>query len=232
LNVWFAGRDLEAGTSDLRQAALEWIRAGRGREVDRISTPTRSGQRQVAEMIAEFRYPMEFSVEGEDTGAQDVASVIERLRAQSTRDPKAAEQLMRLEHLRADPKTVEEFLRWSLNRPLRVAKNPVVTPSAYETRNIGYTLEVESAMAPNGVVDLQIAVGDVRHCGNAVAHRREMDGKFEPDMEQPIFATMKTTTNATLIIGQPMLLTIQSPADEQGRPEPQRRIVTFLTMRK
>jgi hypothetical protein len=63
LNDWFADKDLEAGTNGLRKSALEWIRAGRGREFDRWLGPVQSGQRTAWESKYEIRYPGGYSID-------------------------------------------------------------------------------------------------------------------------------------------------------------------------
>lgn len=172
LNAWFAGKDLEVATTGLRKAALEWIRAGKGREVDRRSGPVKSGQRGVWESSFEVRFGSEFTYD------------------------------------------------------------PIVAPTTFETRNTGYTVELEPVLGPDGkIVDVSIVPQDVRHCGNVVMHRTELDGKMVPDVEQPIFATMKTTTSISTAVGQHSLLAITTPADENAQPDPQRRILTFITFR-
>lgn len=172
LNAWFADKDLETGTNGLRKAALEWIRAGKGREVDRRSGPVKSGQRGVWETNFEIRYGTEFGYD------------------------------------------------------------PIVAPTSFETRNTGYTVELEPVLGPDGnIVDVSIVPQDVRHCGNVVMHRTELDGKMVPDIEQPIFATMKVTTSICTAVGTHSLLAITTPANEKAEPDPQRRILTFITFR-
>jgi hypothetical protein len=188
LSSWFAGQPLGIASEGLRAAALEWIRDGRGREIDRRFNPFASGQRSAFEPGRQFRYPSKYAIEGYIPGPG----------------------------------------------PLHVAplKNPLVTPSSFEVRNLGSSVEMEPVSSPDGrFTDLNIVCDDVRHCGNVVLHRAEADGKLYPDMEQPVFGQMKVTTSVVLANTVPLLLAINTPSDEQGRPLPERKILTFVTIR-
>jgi hypothetical protein len=172
LSSWFAGKDLETATGELRKSALEWIRAGRGRELDRRTGPVKSGNRHVWEAIFEVRYPTGYEAE------------------------------------------------------------PIISPSTYETRNTGLTVELEPSLGPDGkIIDVSIVPQDVRHCANAVVHRTEVDGKAVADMEQPVFATMKLSTMISTVMGQYALLGINTPVGEDSNPDPDRRILTFIVFR-
>jgi hypothetical protein len=173
LNAWFADKDLEAGTNSLRKSALEWIRAGRGREVDRRLGPVSSKQRTVWESSFEVRYPTKYFTD------------------------------------------------------------PLIAPVTFETRKTGYTVEMEPLIGPDGkTIDLSIIPRDVRDCGSVVLHRSEVDGQMVPDVEQPVFATMQITTSLVTALGQYSLLGIMTPPDDKMQPDPQRRILTFVTCRQ
>jgi hypothetical protein len=64
-----------------------------------------------------------------------------------------------------------------------------------------------------------------------VVHEREVNGKMEPDMEQPVFASMRTSTNIAVGLGKPALVGIHTPVDENARPHATQRILTFITFR-
>jgi hypothetical protein len=173
LNAWFAAKDLVAGTSGLREAAFEWIKAGRGREFDRRCVPTKSGERHVWESIAEINYPTSYK------------------------------------------------------------NDPVVAPAAFETRNTGYTVELEPTLGADGqTIDLSMVPQDVGYRSAILFPEAKLNGNQTPAIEQPVFFTMKITTSIFTTLGQPSLFAITTPSDETGEPDPKSRILTFVTFRK
>jgi Flp pilus assembly secretin CpaC len=80
-------------------------------------------------------------------------------------------------------------------------------PTAFETRNIGATLEVEPVIKPDGkTIDLNIVPQHVRLLEfKAVASGRDANG-HDWKIEQPLFFTAKTTTSLTVPSGQRVLL--------------------------
>jgi hypothetical protein len=173
LNAWFAAKDLEAGTNGLKAAALDWIRAGRGREFDRRCVPAKSGLRQLWESNSEINYATSYK------------------------------------------------------------NDPVVAPAAFETRVAGYTVEIEPVLGPDGeTVDLSLVPQEVRYRNATIFPQTELNGRSVPAIEQPIFSTMKISTTLFTNLGQPSLLAIGTPANETGEPDPQWRVLTFVTFRK
>jgi hypothetical protein len=173
LNEWFAAQDLVAGTRGLREAAFEWIKAGRGREFDRRCVPTQSDQRHLWESLAEINYATSYK------------------------------------------------------------NDPVFAPAGFETRNTGYTVELEPTLGVDGqTVDLSIVPQDVGYRLATLFPETELKGNKVPAIEQPIFYTMKITTSIFTTLGKPSLLSIATPSDETGDPDPKSRIITFVTFRK
>jgi type II secretory pathway component GspD/PulD (secretin) len=80
-------------------------------------------------------------------------------------------------------------------------------PTAFETRNIGATLEVEPVLGPDGkTIDLNLVPQHVRLLDfPTVAGGRDANG-HEWKIEQPRFYTAKTTTSLTVAAGQRVLL--------------------------
>ncbi len=74
-------------------------------------------------------------------------------------------------------------------------------PNAFETRNAGFTLEVEPTIGGNGmVIDLRIAPNFT-----TLAERAKF-GKGASETEMPVFETQSLHTSATVWAGQPFLL--------------------------
>jgi hypothetical protein len=172
LNAELSGKDLDAGITGLRTAALEWIRSGRGKVLDRRIGAGKSGQRHVWESSFELNFPIKYGID------------------------------------------------------------PTVGPTSFETRNTGYTVEMEPVLAEDGTtIDLSIVAQEVRHKNEVMFPQSEVNGKMVPAIEQPIFYTMKISTNLVTTLGQPALLSIATPANDQGEPDPKWRVLTFVNLR-
>jgi hypothetical protein len=209
LNTWFAEKPLEATTSNLQTTALEWVRAGKGRIIDHRSGSFSSGNRGFWEDVHEIRYTTEYEVEGEVPRAELPRHV---------RPKNFAEELQILS-LRRSEKTA-------------MLKDPAVSPVSFQTRHAGFTIELEPVIQQDGsTVDMQIATSETRLAGLIPYYQREINGKMQTAIEQPIFATMKISTNLSVTLGRPALLGIMTPMDDDMKPSKDRRIVTFLTVR-
>lgn len=103
------------------------------------------------------------------------------------------------------------------------ARGGAPVPTAFETRNIGATLEVEAILTPDGkMLDINIVPQHVRLLEFApVASGRDANG-HDWKIEQPRFYTAKTTTSVGLLFGQRMLL-----AEFRG-PEGSEQIEFFI----
>ena len=91
--------------------------------------------------------------------------------------------------------------------PPQPARGGAPVPTAFETRNIGATLEVEPVLGPDGkTIDLNIVPQSVRLLEFiAVASGRDSNG-HDWKIEQPRFYTAKTTTSLSVVAGQRVLL--------------------------
>jgi hypothetical protein len=101
-------------------------------------------------------------------------------------------------------------------RPLDPFPVDFVTPTAFETRNVGDTLELEPTLGPDGVtIDVNLVPQAVRHVADRVVSER-------PPMKQPTFECSKVSTSVTLQAGQPFLLATLNagPANTPGIPAP------------
>jgi beta-lactamase regulating signal transducer with metallopeptidase domain len=122
-----------------------------------------------------------------------------------------------------------------------------LTPTSFETRNVGVTLEAEPTLAPDGVtVDLSIApqivelTGFIRvRTGLPVPLKTEpgkKDGFFNATMPsdmvvQPLFSTRKVSTSVTLQSGETLVIggLNQASASEPG--EEPRVLFVLITAR-
>lgn len=102
------------------------------------------------------------------------------------------------------------------------------TPTAFDIRNVGTTVEVEPNVDVDGVtVNLNIAPEIVYHGGeDSFGEWHTPDA--ESEVTQPRFYTMKCQTNITVIAGKYHMMTALSPHDEKGNPDPTRKVAVFV----
>ena len=102
------------------------------------------------------------------------------------------------------------------------------TPTAFEARNTGGTLEVQPTIGINNhLVDLRFAPEIVDHVKN------ESWGKWEgPNgevpIEMPVFFSARANTGMTMIAGQYSLAATTSMLGEDGKPDHQRKLLFFV----
>ena len=113
--------------------------------------------------------------------------------------------------------------------PQVVAKFPVLppTPAAFETRNLGYTLEVEPILGEDGkIIDLRFRPESVKHLGESVMADWKTKNA-EMKVQVPIFYTMRTNTSVTVIDGEFLLVSTHSP-ETDGKVDHSRKILQFV----
>ncbi|MCP5537022.1 MAG: hypothetical protein H7A51_12445 [Akkermansiaceae bacterium] len=102
------------------------------------------------------------------------------------------------------------------------------TPTAFETRNLGSTLEVEPVIdTDNKVLDVRISPELVYHVENLVWSEWK-DHHGEANIMMPVFYTLRVTTAASVVTGKPCLLAALSPRDDKGVTDTSRKILVFL----
>ena len=102
------------------------------------------------------------------------------------------------------------------------------TPTAFETRNLGATLEIEPTIGENNqYIDLRIAPEIVYHTGNTKwATWKSAEG--ESDVQMPDIYTLRVTTAAALANNQPCLLAALSPKNDKGDADFSRKVLVFV----
>ncbi|GAA5496954.1 hypothetical protein Rhal01_03142 [Rubritalea halochordaticola] len=102
------------------------------------------------------------------------------------------------------------------------------TPTAFETRNLGSTLEVEPILSEDGfTVDVRFAPELVWHVKNEVwAEWR--DDRGNADIKMPVMYTMRVNTGLTVTTGRYHLACTMSPKDKDGFPDPTRKVMMFV----
>ena len=100
------------------------------------------------------------------------------------------------------------------------------TPTAFEPRNVGITLEIEPTLGEDKrFLDLRLAPEHVSLVGQST------NGQGLSKTEMPIFETQRINTCATFFIGQPFLLgTVSRPPNSKVDPDSANRVwFAFVT---
>lgn len=102
------------------------------------------------------------------------------------------------------------------------------TPTAFETRNIGSTLEIQPTLGVDeNVIDLRLAPELVTHVENVIWS--EWNGpQGEAPIQMPSFFSQRVNTGLTMIDGQYSLLNTLSMRKEDGQPDYQRKLLLFV----
>ena len=102
------------------------------------------------------------------------------------------------------------------------------TPTAFETRNLGSTLEIHPTASADGKsIGLRIVPEIVHHTGNTVW--AEWKGKHgNSPIQMPQFYTLRFNTAVTVVGGRHTLLAALSPKDEKGFTDSSRKIMVFV----
>ena len=102
------------------------------------------------------------------------------------------------------------------------------TPTAFETRNLGSTLEFEPILGEdNKTVDLRLAPEIVYHPKNTV-WAEWADKKAKANIEMPVMYSLRFSTGLVVTSGQTFLAAALSPKDEKGSPDFTRKILVFV----
>ena len=102
-------------------------------------------------------------------------------------------------------------------------------PTAFETRNLGSTLEIEPTIGESGtLIDLRLIPELVWHTGDTVWHEGKDLSGMPFKVSMPDIYTMRVNTAVTCISGQYMLVSTQSPKDAKGEPDMTRKVMVFV----
>lgn len=102
-------------------------------------------------------------------------------------------------------------------------------PTAFETRNLGSTLEVEPTVSKdNRLIDLRFVPELVWHTRNVTWHegKDQLGNPFHVQM--PDIYTLRLNTALTLVSGQYALAGVLSPKDEKGETDMTRKVMVFV----
>lgn len=102
-------------------------------------------------------------------------------------------------------------------------------PTAYETRNLGSTLEIEPTIGDDGqIIDLRFVPEMVWHTGDVTLHegKDRLDNQFH--IRMPDFYTLRLNTALTCVSGKYSLAGVVSPKDDKGDTDTSRKVMVFV----
>lgn len=102
------------------------------------------------------------------------------------------------------------------------------TPTAFETRPTGSTMEIEPTLSSDDkTVRLLIVPEIVHHVGNQVWAEWK-DERGNAPIQMPTFYTLRLNSSVTLTHGNYLLLAALSPKDKNGHPDFTRKLMVFV----
>ncbi|YCM45518.1 hypothetical protein V2O64_05730 [Verrucomicrobiaceae bacterium 227] len=102
------------------------------------------------------------------------------------------------------------------------------TPTAFDTKNVGTTLEVEAQIDQNDkIVELRMTPTIVYFTGYESWANWDMEDTTG-DLRMPTFYVLKVKTGTTLVAGQPLMVAALSPMDEEGNTDQSRKVMLFV----
>lgn len=180
----------------------------------------------------------------------DLTSLLQKLNKTKGTDLLSAPRVTTLTGQRAVIEIIREF-RYPTEFDMDKT-NGIITPTAFETRNLGVTMEVEPLSVTDGVIDLTLIPQIVELEG----YMRAKDAKPVPlrngrsvganmnikdfagidwpknDVLQPIFSERKITTNVSMKSGTTMLLGgLRRDTPQEGKPPLSFYLYIFVTAR-
>lgn len=102
-------------------------------------------------------------------------------------------------------------------------------PTAFDTRNLGSTLEIETTIGvDNKLIDLHFVPELVWHTGTTTWHEGK-DAVGNPfKFAQPDIYVLRTKTSITCISGQYTLTGVVSPKNDKGEADMTRKVMIFV----
>lgn len=112
-------------------------------------------------------------------------------------------------------------LLWMLRTP--------ATPTSFETRNLGSTLEIAPVVGERGrIIDLNFAPEIVWHTGNTIWNKTTDGAGNVSTIEMPLIYKLAVSTAITCIDGQYTLVAALSPKDQTGAMDFSRKVMVFV----
>lgn len=103
-------------------------------------------------------------------------------------------------------------------------------PTAYEVRNVGSTLEVESTLdAEKGMMDVRLSPEVVLRSANSKSRVIHLLKDKEDFVEMPTFYSLRTKGALTLSDGAPMLFATLTPMAANGTGDRSKKLLVLVT---
>ena len=101
-------------------------------------------------------------------------------------------------------------------------------PTAFETRNVGVTMELEPTLGEDGkTIDIRLAPEIVWHVEN-VNWTTWKDKNSDAGVKMPVFYSMRINTGITALDGLYHHACTMTPRDEKGNPDPSRKVMVMV----
>lgn len=124
-----------------------------------------------------------------------------------------------------DGKAAEAAGKTEGNRP-DPATGPM--PTAFDTRNVGSTLEIEPTLGTDlKTIDLRFVPEIVYHVGNEIWGEWKGEHGNSP-VQMPTFYAIRVNTAATLTDGHYLMTGALSPKNKEGKPDFSRKLMVFV----
>ncbi len=102
------------------------------------------------------------------------------------------------------------------------------TPTAFETRNVGSTLEIEPTLGEDDrTIDLRFMPEIVHHVGDEILSEWKDEHGTVP-IKMPKFYSIRLNTSVVLINGQCLMAGALSQKDKDGLPDLSRKLMVFV----
>lgn len=101
-------------------------------------------------------------------------------------------------------------------------------PTAFETRNLGNTLEVEATLDPDAPYIRVRLAPEISYFVKNEIYSHWKDERSQADIVMPILYTLRVSAEITATDGVPILVTTLSPQNNQGVADHTRKILVFL----
>lgn len=187
-----------ANDTELRKQLTQLVKDGKANIAETMLCIARSGQKATSESIEEFIYPTEYEPA---TGPTETPAADKEAKDKPSTEP--------------------------AKEP---APDPAIgpTPTAFETRNVGSTLEIEPTLSEdNRIVDLRFVPEIVYHVGNVTWAEWKGEHGNTP-VQMPTFYTVRLNTSVTLAAGEPMMVGALSPKNQAGQTDSTRKMMVFV----
>lgn len=100
--------------------------------------------------------------------------------------------------------------------------------TAFETRNLGTTVEIEPTLGENNkIVDMRLVPEITYHVGNETWTEWK-DSKGDASVRLPAIYTLRVNTATTLEVGKTQMIASLSPKDQNGVTDQKRKVMVFL----